>query len=189
MFLNYTVMVQYFVHGKIKNNKIALWFCLEMQCNCSIKNNRTLIFPTQSRKQPLLHFTKDLRFYKRSDLQSHTSLSSNCLHFVDIWELPVGLELVSFKSVPLLCFVLLFLPLLESPVTNIAGFQLHLHTVLFTSHVTDDIFVKGCAMLNYTGTQQEQYGDKNMTKRGTFTTTDAERDIYKISKINTEKIT
>jgi len=61
-------MVQHFVHGKIKNYKINLWFCLEMQCICSIKNNRTLIFPAQSRKQPLLYFTKDLRFYKRSDL-------------------------------------------------------------------------------------------------------------------------
>lgn len=160
-----------------------------MQCNCSIKNNRTLIFPAQSRKQSLLHFKKDLRFYKRSDLQSHTSLSSNCLHFVDIWELSVGLQLVSSTSVPLLCFVVLFPPLVESPVTNTAGFQLHLHTVLFTSHVTDDIFVKGCAMLNDTGTQQEWYGDKNMSKQTTFTTTDAGRDdMYKISKINTEKI-
>jgi len=180
-------MVQYSVHEKIKNYKKNLWFCLEMQCNCSIKNNRTLIFPAQGRKQPLLHFTKDLRFYKRSDLQSHTSLSSNCLHFVDIWEL---LVVVSSESVPLLCFVLLFLPRVVSPVTNTAGFQLHLHTVLFTSHVTDDIFVKGCAMLNDTGTQQERYVNKNMSKRGTFTTTDAERDdMYKISKINTEKIT
>lgn len=160
-----------------------------MQCNCSIKNNRTLIFPAQSIKQPLLHFTKDLRFYKRSDLQSHTSLSSNCLHFVDIWELSAGLQLVSSKSVPLLCFVLLFLPLVESPVTNTAGFQLHLQTVLFTSHVTDDIFVKGCALLNDTETQQEWYINKNMSKRGTFTTTEKERDedMHKISKINTGK--
>lgn len=112
------------------------------------------------------------------------------MHFVVIWELSVGLELVSSKSVPLLCFVLLFLPLLESPVTNTAGFQLHLHTVLFTSHVTDDILVKGCAMLNYAGTQQEWYVDKNMSKQGTFTTTDAERNyMYKTSKIHTEKIT
>lgn len=161
-----------------------------MQCTCSINNDRTLIFPAQSRKQSLLHFTKDSRFYKRSDLQSHTSFSWNCLHFVDTWELSVGLQIVSSKSVPLMCFVLPFLPLVESPVTNTAWFQLHLHTVLFTSHVTDDILVKGCAMLNDTGTQQEWYVDKNMSKQGTFTTTDAERDdMYKISKINTEKIT
>ena len=152
-------MVQHFVHGKIKNYKINLWFCLEMQCNCSIKNNRTLTFPAQSRKQRLLHFTKDLGFYKRSDLQSHTSFSSNCLHFVDFWELSAGLLLVSSKSVPLLCFVLLSLPLAESPITNTNGFQLHLHTVLFTSHITNDIFVKGCALLNDTGTLQEWYVD------------------------------
>lgn len=161
-----------------------------MQCNCSIKNNRTLIFPAQSRKQPLLHFTKDLGFYKGSDLQSHTSLSSNCLHFVDIWELSVGLQLVSSKSVPLLCFVLLLLPLAESPVTNTAGFPLHLRTVLFIAHVIDDIFVNGWALLNDHGTQQKWYIDKNISKQLTFTTTEAERDedMYKISKINTEKI-
>ena len=45
-------------------------------------------------------------------------------------------------------------------------------------------------MLNDTGTQQEWYVDKNMSKQATFTTTDAGRDdMYKISKINTEKIT
>jgi len=144
-------MVQHFVHRKIKNYKITLWFCLEMQCNCSIKNNRTLNF---------LHKAENSLYYILQEIQSHTSLSSNCLHFVDIWELSVGMELVSSKSVPLLCFVLLFLPLLESPVTNTAEFQLHLHTVLFTSHGTDYIFVKGCAMLNYTGIQQEWYVNK-----------------------------
>jgi hypothetical protein len=106
-------------------------------------------------------------------------------------ELSVGLQLVSSKSVPLLCFVLPFLPLVESSVTNTAGFQLHLHTALCTSHVTDDIFVKGCTLLHDTGTQREWYVDKNMSKWETFTTTDAERDydMYNISKVNTEKMT
>jgi hypothetical protein len=62
--------------------------------------------------------------------------------------------------------------------------------MLFTSCVTNDIFVKGCAMLKDTGTQQEWYVDKNISKRGTFITTDAEGDdMYKISKINTENVT
>jgi hypothetical protein len=58
---------------------------------------------------------------------------------------------------------------------------------LFTSHIADDIFLKGCAFLNYTGTQQEWYIDKNMSIRGTVTTTEEERDedMYKIFKINT----
>jgi hypothetical protein len=48
--------------------------------------------------------------------------------------------------------------------------------MLFTSHITNVIFVKGCPTLNDTGTQQEWYVDKNISKRGTLSTTDAERE-------------
>jgi hypothetical protein len=102
-----------------------------MQYNCSVMNTGTLTLPAQSSNMTFI--TR----YKRSDFQSHTSFSSNCLCFVDILELSLVLQLVFSKSVPLLGFVLLFLSLVEWPVTNTVEFQLQLNTLLFNSQVIE----------------------------------------------------